>query len=393
MKKTKIVALMLAFCAFGSFGMLAACGDEEDSAAKKEEAAHNEFIDEIGGVSETYTGGVSTVAYETAETAAAAYVEEEVIGLSKTATIENTVSKGELTQSQVEALSLPEEDGAQIVSVEEYEVEYSEVESAYASVDTLNTTKKVTVYIIKYSNDEFKYYTPAPVTGETITQNYYNSVFDSDRYSNCTYTYSMVVDMSVSGGGMTVDMDMQVEQLIKYADGKIYMEQSSTYNYTASYMGETETENESDKIYAYIEEVVEDEETVIKCYVKTGDSTEWYEGNLYTIGFSSLEQLTPFYDQYLDYSYFTKTSYGFELSGENADLYLAQVLDGMDSMVSGMEVDIFAKYYVQEGALSGMRMDMSCDFTVQGTTCTETATGLATIKDYGTTVVTKPFTE
>ncbi len=394
MKKTKIVALLLAFCAFGS---LAACGDKgEDSAAKQEEATHNEFIEEIGGVSETYEGGVSAVSYPTAEEAAEAYVEQEVIGLSKTATIESTVSKGELTQAQVTALKLPEEISEGIQSVEEIEVEYSEVEASVGYTDTLNKTKKIKVYIIKYSNDEFKYYTPAPITGETISKNYYDSVFDSSKYTNCTYSIKldMAIDYSISYNGNSYSMseEMIVEQYIKYADGKIYMEQTIIDKSSATGEG---SYNNTDKIYAYIEEVEVDGYKEIVCYVKMDDSTEWNPTELYTIGFSSLDELMPFHDQYLDYSYFTKTDYGFELGGDNAEQYLNEAMGsaGVSDILNSTNMEFLAKYYVKNGALSGMRMDYTVSMNQSGVSMSVVSTGLGTVKDYGTTVVEKPFTE
>lgn len=41
---------------------------------------------------------------------------------------------------------------------------------------------------------------------------------------------------------------------------------------------------------------------------------EWEEADLTAVGSTSIEELTPFYDQYLDYTYFTKIKYGFALA-------------------------------------------------------------------------------
>lgn len=365
-----------------------------DNGDKDSEEAHLEFIDSIGGVSETYKGSVSETEYQTPNDAAGAYVTEEVIGDSA-ASILNTENKGALSESKVAELNIPTEFTENMVSVEEWLVEYSESDLvAYAAMgtpiaDTLNTSKKVTVYIIKYESG-FKYFSPAPITGETITKSYYDSIFNYEKYENCTYKsdISMTINMSQTYNGETMNSSMVISmsQHIKYSVGKIYLEQRATSVIDGS--------STSSVILAYIEE---DENGVIDVYVKTDESsTEWIKGNLYTIGFSSLQELTPFYDQYLDYTYFTKTDYGFKLADENAALYFEEALASAGVYdTEGMNIDMFVKYYVSNGTLSGMREDADIDMTVtegaNSATLDMSVVGEVTCTDYGTTVVEKPF--
>lgn len=367
-----------------------------DSESKKQSA----FIDSIGGVSETYTGAVSEQTYDSAAIAAQAFVEEEVVG-DADFDIANVESKGSLTNDQVSALNLTADIMEGMTGVEMLEVEYIKDEgTSYMSAapETLNKTKKVTVYVIKYES-RFKYYSPAPITGNTITKSYYDSIFNAEMYKNCTYKVSMEMDMdaSVSYEGETqkITMSMGTSQLIKYSENKIYMEQ--TISYKMSGMGENMVEDET--ICAYMEMVEDD----IVCYIKEGGSTEWYETNLSTIGFYDLEELTPFYDQYLDYSYFTKTDYGFEISNENAKRFINETLSdslgeiGVGDMIDMFDIDMFAKYYVSQGVLSGMREDISMkmDMSEDGAKMKMTADIVAEMSctNYGTTIVTKPFAE
>ena len=368
----------------------------KDSETKKESA----FIDSIGGVSETYTGAVSEQTYASAEVAAKAFVEEEIVGESD-CDIENIESKGTLSPTEVTALNLAPEIAEGMTSVEKLEVEYIKDDGAsYMSVapDTLNKSKKVTVYVIKYES-RFKYYSPAPITGNTITKSYYDSIFNAEKYQNCTYKSSMEMDMDVSasyeGEKQSMTMKMGTSQMIMYSENKIYMEQ--TISYTASGMGENI--NQTQTLCAYMEMVGNQ----LVCYIKEGGSTEWYEGNLSTIGFSDLEELTPFYDQYLDYSYFTKTDYGFEISDENAKRFIDETLSdalggmGVEDMLDMFQIDMFAKYYVSQGVLSGMREDVSMkmDVNESGMKMKMNADIVAEMSctNYGTTVVTKPFVE
>ena len=82
----KLMVLSLAFIFVFAIG----CGG-----GSGENAKHNDFIDTIGGVSETYKGEFSEQEFETKEDAAEAYVMQQVVG-SNDATVVNTESKGTL---------------------------------------------------------------------------------------------------------------------------------------------------------------------------------------------------------------------------------------------------------------------------------------------------------
>ncbi len=394
--KTKLLTKVLA-CTM-AFGLVFATGC---SKGKSESKLHEDFINELGGVSETYVGAVSEASYATADEAATAYVEEEIVG-DADVTVIGATSKGALTSSEVTALNLPTEISEGMQEIEKIEVEYAVDE--VSAMDTLNTNKTVTVYVIKYAND-FKYYSPLPVTGETITKSYYDSVFDYEKYQNCTYSMEMKmtydVSMSVPGyGSLDMDMEMTMKQFAKYADGKIYLEQTITMavdgdDMLTGEMGD-DLSDMNKVIYAYLE-VVDDE---VVCYVKTDpNSTEWNPTNLRQIGFHDLDELLPFYDQYLDYTYFTKTNYGFEISGERMEQYIAQTFEmaDLEAYAGLMDIDLMVKYYVKEGALSGMREDGTVSAKVSEDGMSVKIKGvveaIAKVTDYGTTVVEKPFTE
>ena len=341
--KTKLLTKVLA-CTM-AFGLVFATGC---SKGKSESKLHEDFINELGGVSETYVGAVSAESYATADEAATAYVQEEIVGQAD-ATVINATSKGTLTSQEVTALNLPTEISEGMQDVEKLEVEYA-VDSISA-MDTLNINKTVTVYVIKYAND-FKYYSPLPVTGETITKSYYDSVFDYEKYQNCTYSMEMKTTYDISLAGYSLDMEMSMSQFAKYGEGKIYLEQITTMKIDGDpelmAMMEGELGDElggfNETIYAYIEEI--DGEVV--CYVKTDpNSTEWNPTDLHQINFSNLEDLTPFADQqYLDYTYFTKTNYGFEISGENMEKFLQKTFEmpGMQAYAGMMDIDLMVKY-------------------------------------------------
>ncbi|MBQ7352454.1 MAG: hypothetical protein IJW54_00455 [Clostridia bacterium] len=394
MKKTfkRFGALLLALTLACVMLFATSCGDSGKTIDP--EAGRDDFIGDIGGVSETYVGSASEESYETADSAAEAFVQNELAGQSDAVVLETT-SKGELSSTEVTELNIPTDVMEGALSVEKIEVAYALNSADYYSAcsaesvtDTLNKNKVVTVYVIKYEND-WKYFTPLPETGDTVSKSYYESVFDNEKYQNCTFKNDMKVYASASGGGQSFSMTINMSQLIKHADGKVYLEQRM-------YMEMPGVDNQETVIYAYMEEV----DGRVVCYVKQGaDSTEWNPTNLSTIGFSSLEQLTPFYDQYLDYTYFTKADFGFVLNKENAAKYLAQALEDQDLGVafSNDDINMYAEYYVSDGALSGMRLDavvsMSVSQSGQSMSIYEEVSTTTTCTNYGTTVVEKPFVE
>ena len=376
-----IVAVMLSATACGGGG---GNGDPDD----KGSAGRSDFIDSLGGVSDTFKGAVSEESYESALEAAAAFVEEEVAGESE-ATVVNAVSKGEVSASSI---NIPDELTEGIVSVEEYEVEYSLSDGpALMSAGAGNSSKKITVYIIKYES-EWKYFTPAPITGETISKSYYDSVFNAEKYKNCTYKSDMTMDMEMvaaaQGLTQTINMTMSMSQFVKYAEGKLYLEMTTSMT---SNMPDMIGQGGNSTIKVYVEEV----DGELTCYADIGDGEGWRETNLGTVGFGSLDDLTPFNDQYIDYSYFTKTDYGFKIADENAAKFIDELYSELLIMYDeSFGIDMFAEYYVSDGVLSGMRMDMDMDINMSESG--STVTGGANIEvtttctDYGTTVVDKP---
>lgn len=376
------------------------CNDEDDNGVDKaEQQAHNAFIDEIGGVSETYKGTLSNGGYNFPEQAATAYVETEVAGNADVEVV-NVKKVKALNSSEVASLNIPTTEP--IMGVEQYEIEYAD--DTYMPMATAQpSTKKVVVYLVKLET-RWEYYSPCPVTGQTITKSYYDSVFDEKAYENCTYSNKMDMNMSVNtsaqGQSATISMSMSMTQLIKYAGDAIYFEQTMTETSTMTipgYPGGGENETTSTTIAAYLEQT----EFGLDCYAKVIKNgaviSNWDETSIYNLGFSSVQDLVPFANGYLDYSYFTKTDFGFELSGEQSERYLSETLEQLsmyEELINEMDIKTIVKYYVQNGALTGLRQDLNIgyDGNYQGanTKLSLTLVVNGTVKDYGKTVVMKP---
>ena len=360
-----------------------------DTYEEEPDPDRDQFIDSIGSVSETFKGAVSENTYNTANDAATAFVNEELAGEAE-ATVQSVKSNGKVSESKVNSL-IPADLLVGSDSVEEIEVVYNlSTASAYTrSGGATPVSKTVKVYVIKYGVD-WKYFTPAPINGDTITKSYYDSVFNTEKYLNCTFENNAEITISALADGEYMNMKMSTRQFIKHADGKVYFE------YTLSTSGSMAELDETVTICIYLETVGDK----VECYVKNPYGDDWMEGDLEMIGFTSIDQLVPFHDQYLDYTYFTKTSYGFALGQENAKRYFMQALGaslenmGLDLNMDDAELDMFAEYYVSDGVLSGMRLnaDFAWDFMIEGAFATikESATTMLKCTDYGTTVIERP---
>lgn len=388
------------------------CKDDKEEDKKQEEQQQpepvvstidSEFAKELGGVSETFKGAVSEESYETSNKAAEAFVLEEVVG-EEEAEIVEVASKGELSSDEINKLNVSSEILEGSLGVEKLEVTYSlEEESSSASralkLATSKTNKVIVVYVVKYNNS-YKYITPLPENGETITKTYYDSVFNSEKYKNCTFDYESSVIIDTKSGDYRDYVKTTIKQFIKYNEDKIYM----MLNYKVE--GEDPEYGEDVLFYLYFEKV----EGQTKCYMSL-DEIEWAEieingeiynelGTLFSV--TNFEELYPFANQYLDYTYFKKSDYGFELPSENARKYFLEVLmsalSGLGSVdFDKMNIDTTAQYYVSNGVLSGAKIDT--DFYMPFEAIGEEGYLKEVVKhvykctDYGTTVIERPNLE
>lgn len=361
------------------------------------------LVDAIGGCSETYQGAVSEETYTSAQDAAKACVAQEIISQSKDCQIQ-TVSEGsKLSQKEISELGVPDDIMQGAEAVEEYTVTYQASEkddqSSAASyhLQSLASKKATTVhvYIIKYPN-YFKYFTPAVVNGDTLTKSYYDSIFNAEKYKNCTMVDTITITMDMDYEGTTFTMDMVTTTTTKYDHNKLYMqiEEKSFYSAVDPNTKETITGDLSDltgsssssSSYALYVETQSDGSTL--CMTNYGGT--WSQASLSMLGFSDVDELTPFADQYLDHTFFTKTAYGCRLSKENFEAYLKQSVDSLSGVDKLLVSSGHADYYVSEGVLSGLHMQCDVQMTVLGIETAESISCTVSCTDYGTTVVEKP---
>ncbi|MBE7084601.1 MAG: hypothetical protein E7368_00930 [Clostridiales bacterium] len=407
-----------------SVGFLSACGGDKTNGPatrdEQENQTHTEFIDKIGGVSDTYKGSVSTYSYGSEYEAVSAFIEEEIVG-QEDATIINTTSQGELNETEVEALALPEDMKQGMSGVEKVEVEYTTNEYYSMSTAPTNGNVKIIVYVIKYHDSRWRYYSPCPVTGETITKSYFESVFNDEKYANCTMTQTLTQDMTmtqtVQGQSQTYTYRGVQTVTIKYDAGKMYLEGSVTSSgsmidegLVQSIDGKPLPKSQTFKVYyddntnKMLVQMTQNDEPYVMQGAMVND--KGWMTNLssvitnYRLDIVDVRQITPAYDKHLDYTYFTKTNFGFEVAGENAKKYIDTALSGsmfnsFNQFGGETNTDMFAKYYVSDGVLSGTRQDliMNSTATYAGQTMSLSTTIVAetSVMSYGTTTVVNPM--
>lgn len=367
MKKLSFIAALLAlFCCLSSCSFLSG---SDTSISKKEESA---FIDEIGGCSETYTGALSENTYYDAVEAAHAYVLEEIAKEDSEYTIEAAVCEGTPSNDELQAAGVSSDllDGA--TSVQKYTVTYTEDGQDSDSTSELSTgnQKTVVVYVVG-GDDWFKYFSPVVVTGNTVTKSYYDSIFHSEKFNNCTIVQNSKISVKAGIFVFSETVETTLTSTMKYADNKIYIEEKI----------ESDVESENSDLKLYIE--LSEDGWVENCYLN--ENGYWEDAYL-----RDKSLLTPFGDQFLHYSYFTKTDYGCTLEKENLKAYLAQSLDELN-LSGDMEVDGSVNYYVTDGVLNGIMNKIVVKMELEGVSVTESITSTVKCIDYGTTQIESPI--
>ena len=400
-KKKKKVGLILGII-FGAIALIVAAIIIFSVLSGNKDFTRYSFINEIGGTSETFTGVVSEYEYYSADEAAEEYVHREISGDDYVTVNSVILRNGAVEPSGI----IPEELLSGSDLVEMYEVEftrpsYAAVSSGVQAVSSYENgnSERAFVYVIRYGENKWRYYTPMPGNGDLLNHSYFKSIFDSEKYNNCTF--EIVRTTKTSTFGFTASTST-ITWLMKIADGKFYLEQTVE---TSAFF-----QNNVQKTNFYLEATADGD---AKCYIQENGGEWEYRPNttvafyngLYVI--DTVDEFTPFFDHSeFSSTYFEKTNYGFEVPEEKGKDYfmdtyywreLSRALrsEGIYVYDEDTEVEkLYAEYFVQEGALTGMRMNGKVTFTDESEGITLKFTYetdyVAKITNYGSTVIESP---
>ncbi len=376
MKKTVIIAGVLATALFASVG-LGACS-----------------ITDGGNYSETFEGVISTETYTSQDAAAKAFIEHEIVDGSATVAYEK---QADLTQEEIAALNLGDVKAEDVVSAEMGSVTYSPVSKARAAQFAADTSvsggKEVSLIILGFEDNAFRYYIPQPSVGETISKSYLDSVCDLSSYTNFTMTAKSTTSVNstvtVQGRTQSVKYTMDLSITLKVTETAAMIK--TTTSAKGNFPAEEGMPEGTQSATVYI--VVENGALV--AYSQTNGGT--YQRNDYAFAdYDSLAELFNYQQPDIDHTLFEKTKTGFKLSPDKFDEYVEEYLgDEMDNF-NGLipQIKGEATYFVTDGRLAKGTAKVSAKggASEQGMSISISigASATTTYTDFGTTVVTLP---
>lgn len=363
-KVTKIVAVIAALVMSLCLCLLTACG---------------------GNYSETYTGTLSQQSYTSEENAAKAFVEAEIASSNMSVTFTKVeVEEEALSEEEVEKLELGDVENVEYVK--KATVYYSEggAQPLAIALDESSASTDISqlLYIVKYVDGGYKYYSPALTEGENLTKSYYDDVFSSARYENVTVTGSMYTT---------------VRATISYSNGQTQSQSESsnvsyTYKITKNAVVATMTQSASGKtatMYNYLVKTTTGYVIVME-----------YNGSYEVSGPGQLNSTADFLWSGLienaDHTYFQKTKSGFTMKTEQAKQMAADLLEdaGVDSDMLDMFDELEYNFYVSEGNIIKMEDKVSASISYsEGGNSLQMAIAASSKYDFGsfgTTTVTLP---
>ncbi len=380
--KKKILMIIVSFalvvcCAFA----LVACGNGNE---------------DEGNYSETFTGVASEASYESEDAAAAAFVANEICGYTTEASFVEYRKSADLTAEEIAALNVSGPDA--VVGAERGVVEYSVAQPVAISAAAAAGSKTQKVCILRLESGEVKYYVPALSPGETLTKSYYQSVNDISNYRNCSYTMKMKSDATVSGNGMTIyPLKMDTTYECKISETSAYLKMTT---YSEVLDNETMSYIKSNKI---VLEVYIFEDNGLKAAARV-DNGNWAADSVENLGFDyqsiddmiSVEQV-----ENQDWTFFTKTKDGFEISSDKLQSFLNMYLENEEnesikqlmSSYSGTTMSGNARFYVTEGKISKANVSLGMQSPISdiaGGNINVSCTVGCNYYNFGTTVINVP---
>ena len=374
MKKfTNLVAAIAAMAGAVSICLFAGCG---------------------GNYSETYNGSLSQQTYTTEEKAAQAFLSEELGGSGSTLVYSKVeVSETALSETEVEKLAI--EDTASVEYVKKATVFYSESKvSAYAAAANTEDELQQMLYIVKYVNGGYKYYSPALSNGENLTKSYFNDVFNPERYLNVTVSGKIAsstgIKMSYQGvnSDTTVNIDMSYNYQI--TENALYLKISQTQKAPDATTGKPVTQKGEAEAYVV---------NTTAGYVMYSNIYGAYQVTPMTGITSGADMVWGEVIDDMNHTSFKKTNTGFQMDREGClalmqdqfgDVFENFEYGSLEDLIKEMQFD----FYVTEGSISGIKQKLALGLSVneQGASVTVAASASSdySLSNFGSTSVTVP---
>lgn len=337
-----------------------------------------------GNYSETFPGTLSEETYQTADAAAEAFLENEIAASDTQVQFVSYQKTKDISDEELASFDLDGVHAEDIGSKEWGTITYeAALRSAGVSVSSLASQTSAATLKVKVGmfeiGDTYRYFVPVAGTGEMISKSYFESVFDSSKYANCTQTFEMVVKSSASAKGQKFSLAITTKCTVKIAEDAAEMKMT---------VSGAAGQNASDA-------------TVTVYLFKKGDGIAAYADvngywqEYYELGISSWDEVYEMnLDDFIDYSYFEKTATGFKLAPMKFELFMEQFMEenmgaAMEDLglTASMDLDGEATYFVTDGRLSKASVKVSVKMSQGGVSASASGSGVNTFSDFGTTEV------
>ncbi len=273
---------------------------------------------------ETFNGKLSDKSFETENAALTAFLEDEIEGMSTQAELAEYVKDVDLDQKEIAALPLGEISPEEVSHAERGTISYRATtpKSGLALTSESENVKTHEIYLLE-SDGKFRYFVPPTQIGQPITKDYFDDVFSSEKYANCTIEFLSSTKGKYNGS--TQNASSSSTYKITENALKVTQQDSSLGGYSLEYYVVERNGNlffcVSNNISAY--------EAAVPNY----DSGAWHiekmsagelGAQIRTLG----DFVRYFVTAGIDFSFFEKTKNGFGIMSAEKYLQIAQKMIG-----------------------------------------------------------------
>lgn len=195
MKTKNRIFLTLLATLFGAMCFTACGGSHESFKGKPSE--------------ETFIGKLSEESFETENAALTAFLEDEIEGISTQAELVEYVKEADLDQKEIAALPLGEIAPKEVAHAERGMISYRATtpQSGIALTSDTENVKTHELYLLEL-NGKFRYLVPPTQVGQPITKDYFDDIFSSAKYTNCTIEGLTSTKVTYDGATQNANMSL-----------------------------------------------------------------------------------------------------------------------------------------------------------------------------------------
>ena len=261
--------------------------------------------------------------------------------------------------------------------------------------------------------------------GNQITKSYYDSIFNAEKYKNCTMESVLTMDFK-SEMALPIDEEttlnfrysfsITVTQVAKYTAKNIYFSVKSDLKQDISSDNDALIEKQwkesgaegswKDALMKEIQNPLQPfmqnndyyidflENDTADFYLKTADDQNWKKAEIISVNDAKITDLYPFANQYaIDYTFFSKTDTGCAVEKDSLIDYFQSLYGGLTGGANDLITfdDGSMKFFVSDGVLSAMlgNIEMKVNDPYSGNV-TVSISSTVKVTNYGTTTVVRP---